>query len=337
MKRHITLTGEDIISVIIPVYNVEKYLNQCLQSVQTQTYSNLQVILVNDGSLDLSEEICLKYVNTDDRFTIIRKPNGGLASARNAGLDAVIGKYIACIDSDDWAEKTMIETMYRNLIEYEADMSVCGFYKENMGRTCLYSDFRGEKEILDIDRALEYTIQPFKYYGFSWNKMYKTNIVGKQRFDEKILKGEDSPFSCEYILKCRKIIYDHTPLYHYRCDSISISRSSYSKKKLTVLDSYAHILELLKQENKGDLVLLQKVQYDNQLLSLLVNIINSSNGQQYMDDQKMLINQMRKGEKDYLSSKDIDFIHKLAYICGCHFEALLKILVRIKKGVNDDT
>ena len=118
----------DLISVIIPIYNVEQYLKECLESVINQTYRNLEIILVDDGSKDKSGKICDEYKNKDERIKVVHKENGGLSDARNAGMKIATGKYIQFIDSDDFIDKDMIETLYNLIIENEADISMCSNY-----------------------------------------------------------------------------------------------------------------------------------------------------------------------------------------------------------------
>ena len=117
------------ISIIVPVYNVESYLSNCIDSILNQTFKDFELILVNDGSTDKSLEICKHYKNMDDRIFIIDKKNGGLSSARNAGLDIIKGEYIGFVDSDDYIHPQMYELLYKQIIENEADISMCEFKK----------------------------------------------------------------------------------------------------------------------------------------------------------------------------------------------------------------
>ena len=126
---------ENLISVIIPVYNAEKFLNKCLDSVIGQTYKNLEIILVDDGSQDDSGKICDEYAQKDNRIKVIHKENGGDSSARNTGLKMATGKYITTIDSDDWIELNAYEDMLKVLLEKNVDIVRCGFYK-NYGEKC---------------------------------------------------------------------------------------------------------------------------------------------------------------------------------------------------------
>lgn len=120
---------DKLITIIIPVYNVEKYLRECIDSVIAQTYKNLEIILVDDGSIDKSGEICDEYSKKDSRIRVIHKKNGGLSDARNVALDIAKGEYIGFIDSDDYIEKDMFETLYKLAEKYHAEISSISFYK----------------------------------------------------------------------------------------------------------------------------------------------------------------------------------------------------------------
>jgi glycosyltransferase involved in cell wall biosynthesis len=319
---------DSLVSIIVPIYKVEKYLATCLNSIASQTFTNIQVILVNDGSPDNSQSICKKYCENDTRFELINKENGGLASARNAGLEKVKGDYIVCVDSDDWIEPNMVELLLKNMVDYKADMSVCSFYV-NEGSSVKKEFFSKKISVLSQQDAIKNTITPGKFYGFAWNKMYKTELVADQRYDESILKGEDSPFSCEYILKCKKIVVQDIPLYHYRNDSVSISRSKFNIGKMSVLKSYQSIVDMLVRVNySNDIIDMQRVQYANQLLSLRTNIILSGKSA-FLPQLDSVDKQLKEYEKLYLKSKYIDVKHKIAYELGVKFRLLFDATCKI--------
>ena len=122
------MTQLPCISLIVPIYNVELYLSQCVESILIQTYTNLEVILVDDGSTDNCGKICDDYRNIDSRIIVIHKQNGGLSDARNTGIEIATGNYLCFIDSDDWIEPDMIEFLYNNLVNYDADLYMCDYF-----------------------------------------------------------------------------------------------------------------------------------------------------------------------------------------------------------------
>ncbi|MBQ7792832.1 MAG: glycosyltransferase family 2 protein, partial [Clostridia bacterium] len=123
--------NQPLISIIIPVYNAAHYFERCIKSVLEQTYKNLEIILIDDGSTDGSEKLCDQYKEIDDRIKVVHKKNGGQSSARNLGLTMITGDYVGFVDSDDYIEKDMYEYLYNNMVKYHADISICHFYSEN--------------------------------------------------------------------------------------------------------------------------------------------------------------------------------------------------------------
>lgn len=320
-----------LISIIVPIYNVEKYLDCCLDSIAQQTHENIQVILINDGSPDNCRLICENYCRKDSRFELINKKNGGLASARNAGLECARGDYIVCVDSDDWVEPNMVEILLKNMIENNADMSVCSFFENRVDGVKL--EFFSKKiQVLSQEETVKRIITPGKFYGFAWNKMYRRSLLGTQRYDESIFKGEDSPFSLEYVLKCKKIVAQDIPLYHYRIDSISISRSKFNLGKMTVLNSYQNMVDILTKYGFSQKIIdMQKVQYAGKLLSLRTNVIVSDK-LKFIKQLEVIDMQMGKFEKLYLKSNLVDVKHKVAYFLGVHFKFLFFLFCKAYKG-----
>lgn len=324
--------NDDLISVILPIYNVEKYLKRCLLSVCNQTYKNLEIILVNDGSKDDSLSICKYFKEKDKRIYIIDKKNSGLASARNKGLEIAKGKYISFIDSDDWIEPDMIEHLYKLMVGFGADLSVCGFFIDKSldvlpdNKKILKKEKYSIQE-MDQEKAMKYAISPNYYYGFAWNKFYKRSVIGEMRYDETIFKGEDSPFTCEYILKCKKVIYDPTPKYHYVQSDISITRSKFSNKKMTVLDSYQGVIDYAKKVS-DDAKRMAEEQYANHVLSLLVNIINT-NEIEFSDEVKYLKKELKRYKKEYMQSTEINIQHKIAYYLATYCFIIFRIMTKM--------
>ncbi|WP_150464413.1 glycosyltransferase family 2 protein [Francisella sp. XLW-1] len=175
-----------LISIIVPVYNTEKYLYRCLDSIINQTYKNLEIIIVNDGSSDNSLEICQQYANRDDRVILIDKENGGLSSARNTGLDVCNGQYISFIDSDDWVSKNYIESLYLNLMESDAEISFLAYVK-CVNSVCRYNGY--DKETLRIYSREQIIIAYSKGIipGFSCGWLADKEIFRDIRYKEGIV------------------------------------------------------------------------------------------------------------------------------------------------------
>lgn len=181
----------ELISIIVPIYNVEKYLSECLDSIINQTYKNLEIILIDDGSTDNSGKICDKYAKKDKRIVVIHRTNGGVSSARNLGLKIANGSYIGFVDADDWIANDMYENLYINLKKFNADISVCKFKNVYKRKNIVHNDEKYSNLVsLNSEQALEILFDIKKCYSWSlWNKLYKKEILSN--FDEKLTIAED--------------------------------------------------------------------------------------------------------------------------------------------------
>ena len=231
---------EEKITIIVPVYNVEKYLRRCLDSIIKQSYKNLEIILVDDGSTDNSLAICNEYKAKDNRIIIIHKENGGLSSARNAGLDIATGEYIGFVDSDDEILENMYETLYKNIKETNCDIAAGRFIM-------ILSD--GEEQLPpyntdDKDIVIMSGIDRWFYLYLSWVAIVQVNKLFKRHIFENLRFKEGAYYEDEYIIhleyeKAKRIVYVPTVLYryYYRDDSITNKKEYNRAKKFDQLDS----------------------------------------------------------------------------------------------------
>lgn len=222
------------ISLIVPVYNVEKYLRQALDSILEQTFTDWECIVVDDGAKDNCPAICDEYGRKDPRFRIIHKPNGGLSSARNAALPLVRGKYVGFIDSDDWLDKDYLKVLYNLITKYDADVAQCGFWKEYTA--FVHTKNLVKKEcVLDRDDALVAFVLDKKFLGFVWNKLFKREIISSPFPEGKVF--EDIYTLTEWFKNLKKAAFTPTPVYHYRMRKGSIMHSNFA---VNVKDYYFH-------------------------------------------------------------------------------------------------
>lgn len=207
------------ISVIIPIYKVEQYLKKCLNSIVNQTYQNLEIILVDDGSPDRCGEICDEYASKDERVVVIHKANGGLSSARNAGLDTATGEYIGFVDSDDWIEEDMYAYLLQGIQKHNADIAVCGIFEELPDRQLCHKWNR--EEIFDTEGALEQLFLRKKYSHSVWDKLYRCQLFKEIRFPEG-RNFEDIATTHQVFERARIVQLLPETKYHYlqRRDSI---------------------------------------------------------------------------------------------------------------------
>lgn len=223
------MAEKDLISVVIPVYNVEKFLKRCVTSILKQSYTNLQIILVDDGSTDLSGSICDSFKN-DKRITVIHKSNGGLSSARNAALPYLKGEYVTFVDSDDWVKRDFIKVMYKNAIRYNADISAIGYYialENGVNRSYFGKDT--SCRVMNSAQALS-TYLLYDGMGVTiWGKLYKTILWDKIRCPEGKLH-EDQYTTYKLLDLANRIVFDKHPLYFYFQRNNSIGHSNFSKR-----------------------------------------------------------------------------------------------------------
>lgn len=226
----------DKISVIVPVYKVEPYLDRCIQSIVAQTYTNLEIILVDDGSPDNCGAICDTWAIRDSRFKVIHKENGGLSDARNAGLAAASGEYIAFVDSDDWLSPSFIAELYTTLIENNADVAECGVsYVDESGNT-LHIRHTTTVPVLDKLDALKLLILEDGIYQTVWNKLYRRSILNGIQF-EKGKYHEDDYWTYQVFDRISKLAVRQIPLYFYLQRNSSIMGANYSLKRLDGLEA----------------------------------------------------------------------------------------------------
>ena len=210
----------DLISIIIPVYKVEKYLEKCIESVLKQTYTNLQVILVDDGSPDNCGKICDEYAKKDSRIEVIHKVNGGLSDARNVGIAKAKGKYIGFVDSDDYIKEDMYEILINLIKEYDADVSICNLYDVIEGKEYIRNKENGIKEYNRIDILKEVLLDK-NIQSYAWNKLYKKELFNEIKYPIG-KKYEDIGTTFYIFEKCNKVVVTSKPEYYYlkRADSL---------------------------------------------------------------------------------------------------------------------
>lgn len=219
------------ISIIVPVYNTENYLVECVESILNQSYENIELILINDGSTDSSGKICDDYSKIDCRVKVMHKPNGGQSSARNCGLDLATGSYIGFVDSDDWIKIDMYEKLMTKAIETNSEVVACNIsLMTRKGKFKNYSNADRDYEFDKISAMKE--IFRNEYLTFSpCNKLYRKGLFNNLRFDEKIIL-EDKDISYQLIDKCDSVFYLNEPLYYYRYNPGSTLRGEFTLRRL---------------------------------------------------------------------------------------------------------
>lgn len=212
------VSREDLISVIVPVYNMEQYLERCINSIVDQTYRNLEIILVDDGSTDRSPRMCDEYAAKDGRIKVVHKVNGGLSDARNAGLQVATGTYIGYVDSDDWIEPQMYQRMYEACIEHQAQVAVCRYakiYRDHVDR-----EGNGQVTVFDREGILKIYLmdQPeYVVYNSVWSKLFAREVVEGVLFPVG-KNSEDIMYTTKAFCKLEKAVYIDECFYDYVLD-----------------------------------------------------------------------------------------------------------------------
>lgn len=228
-------TNDKKISIIVPFYNVEPFARRCIDSILNQTYKNLEIILIDDGSPDKCGEICDEYAKRDKRIKVVHQENKGLCSARNKGLSLATGEYIGFVDSDDWINEDMYEYLLDGLVKNEADISVCGYYRAVDGEE-LKENKVDRKYIFNNNQAIVNLVSTFKIRGFFWNKLFKKDIFNEIKFPEGIYY--EGTYLMHIILgKINKIVVLPSAKYYYYYFKESATKIKTPEKQLDYVNN----------------------------------------------------------------------------------------------------
>lgn len=227
----------ELISIIVPVYNVEKYLEKCVMSILNQTYRDIEIILVDDGSTDQCSSICDNLKQKHSNIRVIHKKNGGLSSARNVGLEVASGKFIGFVDSDDYIAPSMFEKLYQALIANSADLAICGVNMvDEEGKSLNTPDV--EDSVFSNDYLYRKALDNHGWmYVTAWNRLYRRELFDKLRFREG--KNNEDIFLAPYLYaKCNRIVSIKDHLYNYLQRKGSIMHGKYVAKSLNQVEAY---------------------------------------------------------------------------------------------------
>lgn len=217
---------QPLISVVIPVYNVQNYVRKCIESVIRQTYTRLEILVVDDGSTDDSGRICDEMAAAETRIQVFHTPNGGLSAARNVGIDHATGEYIAFVDSDDWIEPDMYDFLYRQIVNYDADISVCSHYIDKGGK------IRCKRQVnypilCNRDEAMEMLMTDKILHNYAWDKLYRRSLFDGLHYPVGILY-EDIAFTYKVMYRTQRVLVYALPKYHYTVRPGSIVSARYT-------------------------------------------------------------------------------------------------------------
>lgn len=292
--------NDKLVSVIIPVYNVENYLKQCVESVINQTYKKIEILLVDDGSTDNSGSICEQYKNKDPRIKVIHKKNGGLSDARNTALDIASGDYVYFLDSDDYINLETFENSVELGIKYNADIvcsSLCGFYGDFAKNTSNNNDF--ECEVYNRIEALEHMFMDNNISHAACGKLYKKELFSEIRFPVGLLY-EDYATTYYVLDKAQQVVYYNAQNYYYRQRIGSIMNSKVTEKDMVLLDIADKVYNDFenKYPNLHKYLLRKKIVVNLKLLSRILNVSMNY----LLNYQEIIINNINKDKEEFLNS-----------------------------------
>lgn len=273
--------SEKKISVVIPIYNTEKYLETCLKSVMNQTWKNLEIILVDDGSRDQSGEICDTYAKKDPRIVVIHKENGGLSSARNAGINVATGEYIGFVDSDDWISETMYEHLMQAVEHTGASVAVCSM-KEMSEYTKVDVPY-GEEMLLSAREAIGRFFNRLISESVC-DKLYKRSLFESLRFSEGEI-NEDTVVAYRIMAGCGQAVQVDSREYFYRKRQGSITKSGYSDK-FRMVEKHLEEIQTLVEDSYPDAMDEMKYFFSIHYYCLLLSVVKSGEWKRYREDYK---------------------------------------------------
>lgn len=286
-----------LITVIVPVYNVEKYIVRCIESIVNQTYKNLEILFVDDGTPDNSAKICQEYADKDSRITVLHKKNGGLSDARNFAMDRMKGDYVTFIDSDDYVSMYYVENLYNALSKGNADMSISWFknvFEDNLPKYTDGSDTLENYELLSADKCLEKMFYQDYVEISASGKLYKKDLFNNLRYPFGKLY-EDIPVTPVIVQRCEKIAVIRNSDYFYFQRIDGIQNMKFNSKKMNAIENM-NFLKSFVEENSPDNLLAFKCRYFSTVSNILFQI--------YDDDHKkekdLLWNELKKVRKDVL-------------------------------------
>lgn len=248
---------EPLISVIVPAYNIENYIERSIRSIMNQTYQNLEIIIVDDGSKDSTGMIIDRLAKEDSRIIPIHKTNDGVSAARNTALDIARGDYIGFVDGDDYIEKNMYERLLSNAIKYKADISHCGYQMVFPNRVDYYYDTK-EIRIQDKAQGVFDLIKADRVEPGLCNKLYKKKIIGNNRLNKEIRNNEDLLFNYNIFKKSYKSVFEDIAMYHYMIRSNSASTSDINIHKM---EDPLKVIKIMMEQEDGEVYLLLEKRY----------------------------------------------------------------------------
>lgn len=302
------------LSVIVPVYNGEKYIARCLDSLLAQTIGDMEILVVNDGSKDSTQKIVEGYIKKDKRVALVSKENEGLPQARKTGVQCAKGEYVGFVDADDWVEPDMFRILLTACIDRRAQVACSGFFITSEGKE-ISSNFGNEKqEIISGEEALIWLNRREKIFPYAWNKVYKREMLRSIDFPEGNFVGEDYVTVTQVFCKAERVVWIPKPLYHYVQIENSMCHGGYSDKHIVSYKNYAATCDYLSKCFPD-----KKEYFENYFLTEVASFIVAMGKNNHYNRDLILdvAGYARKHRRQYLKAKYIDKKYKFGVLAIC--------------------
>ena len=318
---------EDLVSVIVPIYNVESDLLECVQSIQSQTYSNLEIILIDDGSPDHCGDICDSLANDDSRIIVIHQENGGLSKARNTGMSVMSGDYVTFVDSDDVLEKQFVEYMLELTHKYKAEVAICQnsiFSKMNGSRVHIHSQKKIKEKCFTASEAIKAMLYQKEFDVAAWGKLYKSETLKGVTFPNGLIH-EDISTTYKTFLKCNKVAYTSKELYRYQIRQNSIENEKFTLKKMDCITTSQMMLDDI-MSNHLEYLPAARSRYFAAQFHILAQISEE------IPEKKLIIDNIKKVRMYIITDSEASFRVRIACLLSyIGFDFTVNVLKRINK------
>ncbi len=315
-----------LISVIVPIYGVEKYLEKCVQSIRKQTYTNLEILLVDDGSKDNCPALCDRYAEEDARIVVLHKQNGGLSSARNYALDRCKGEYITCIDADDYVALDMIEKLYAAMRNNKADMVCCrwkNLYED--GRITEAAKRKEPMRVVPREEAFEIMLYQIDTDVCAWGKLYKKELFAGVRYPEGKLY-EDFAVIFSLLEQTETVVFLEYDGYYYLQRESGIMRENFRKEKMVLIDFAEEMYTRIEQKHPN----LQAAAACRAVRAHFTIYLQIPGGKQFRRERKRIEENVKKWRNIVWKDKKADRGTKMALLLSCFSFRMLYRMKNIK-------
>ena len=315
-----------LVSIIVPIYNCESYLNKCVNSLINQTYKNLEIILIDDGSKDNSLKLCKEYSSKDERIIVIHKENGGVSTARNMGLDNAHGQYITFVDSDDWLKYDTIEYLLNESMKNNSEITICDCVNVTGEKVKIQEKYK-DNFIMENGEGIQAIL--YRKYCSVWGQLFKREVIDNIRFNETLSNNEDTLFLINVYNRANRIFQSKEIKYNYNVQSAnSLTKLKSKKLILDQLKARDYIYDFIKQNNINE----EKFNYYN--FCTCYNVLMDLFSQNLYNEPKAkeCISNIKKLYLKVFKDKNINRTIKMKAILLIVCPKLLVFMKKVKRG-----